>query len=179
MERCPWLKNYDKGVPRTLKPYPPKTMIDIVDESARARPYRAVLFFQGSRLLYADFIRQSDALAAGLISLGVQKGDRVAMLLPNCPQMILGFHAIWKAGAIAVPVNPLYTEHEMEHALNEVGAAAVIALTPFYTAVKAVQARTGVKAVIATNVKEYLPAHMGLLFTLVKEKKEGHRIALQ
>ena len=179
MEQYPWLKNYDKGVPHTLHPYPHKTMIDIVDESARARPYRAMLFFKGSRLLYADFVRQSDALASGLISLGVQKGDRVAMLLPNCPQMILGFHAIWKAGAIAVPVNPLYTEHEIEHALNEVGAAAVIALTPFYNAVKAAQTRTGVKAVIATSIKEYLPAHMGLLFTLVKEKKEGHRIALQ
>jgi long-chain acyl-CoA synthetase len=101
MSDYPWLKNYDKGVPPTLQPYPQKTMIDIVDESARAKPYRAMLYFKGAKVLYADFIRQSDALAAGLVAQGVQKGDRVAMLLPNCPQMVIGFQAIWRAGAIA------------------------------------------------------------------------------
>jgi len=175
----PWLKNYDKGVPPTLGPYPQKTMIDFVDESAQAKPYRAMLYFKGSKVLYADFIRQSDALAAGLLAQGVQKGDRVAMLLPNCPQMVIGFHAIWKAGAIAVPVNPLYTEHEIEHSLNEVAARAVIVLNPFYNAVKNIQDKTKVKTVIATNIKEYLPAPLSLLFTLAKEKKEGYRIDLK
>ena len=136
MSDYPWLKNYDKGVPPTLQPYPQKTMIEVVDESAKAKPYRAMLYFKGSKVLYADFIRQSDSLAAALVAMGVQQGDRVAMLLPNCPQMVIGFHAIWKAGAIAVPVNPLYTEREIEHSLNEVDARAVIVLNPFYNAVK-------------------------------------------
>jgi long-chain acyl-CoA synthetase len=175
----PWLKNYDKGVLPTLEPYPQKTMIDFVDESAEAKPYRAMLYFKGSRVLYADFIRQSDALAAGLVAQGVQKGDRVTMLLPNCPQMVIGFQAIWKAGAIAVPVNPLYTEHEIQHALNEVDARAVIVLNPFYNAVKNIQDKTKVKTVIATNIKEYLPAPLSWLFTLAREKKEGYRIALK
>ncbi len=86
----PWLKNYDKGVPPTLQPYPQKTMIEIVDESAKAKPYRAMLYFKGAKVQYADFIRQSDALAAGLVAQGVQKGDRVAMLLPNCPRWSSG-----------------------------------------------------------------------------------------
>jgi len=175
----PWLKNYDKGVPAMLEPYPQKTMVDFVDESATAKPYRAMLYFKGAKVLYADFIRQSDALAAGLVAQGVQKGDRVAMLLPNCPQMVIGFQAIWKAGAIAVPVNSLYTEHEIEHSLNEVDARAVIVLNPFYSAVKHIQDKTKVKTVIATNIKEYLPAHLSLLFTLARENKEGYRIALQ
>jgi len=179
MADYPWLKNYDKGVPSTLQPYPQKTMIEIVDESAKAKPYRAMLYFKGSKVLYADFIRHSDALAAALVAMGVQKGDRVAMLLPNCPQMIFGFQAIWKAGAIAVPVNPLYTEHEIEHALNEVDARAVIVLNPFYNAVKNIQGKTGVKFVIATNIKEYLPQPLRLLFTLAKEKKEGYHISLK
>ena len=179
MTEYPWLKNYDKGVPATLQPYPAKTMIEIVDESARAKPYRAMLYFKGATVQYADFIRQSDALAAGLVAQGVRKGDRVVMLLPNCPQMVIGFQAIWKAGAIAVPVNPLYTEHEIEHALNEVDARAVIVFNPFYNAVKNVQGKTKVKTVIATNVKEYLPAGLRLLFTLAKEKKEGYRIELK
>ncbi len=179
MADYPWLKNYDKGVPPTLEPYPQKTMVDFVDESAAAKPYRAMLYFKGARVLYADFIRQSDALAAGLVAQGVQKGDRVAMLLPNCPQMVIGFQAIWKAGAIAVPVNPLYTEHEIEHSLNEVDARAVIVLNPFYNAVKNIQDKTKVKFVIATNIKEYLPPLLSLLFTLAKEKKEGYRVSLK
>ena len=178
MINYPWLKNYDEGVPRTLEPYPQKTLIEVVDESARAKPYRAMFYFKGSSLLYDDFVRQSDALAAGLVALGVRKGDRVAMLLPNSPQIVISFYGIWKAGAIAVPINPLYTERELKHALKEVEAAAVIVLNPFYQAVKNIQAGTSLKTVIATNIKEYLPAHLGLLFTLAKEKKEGYRISL-
>ena len=178
MENYPWLKNYDRGVPYTLQPYPQKTMIDVVDESCKAKPYRSLFFFKGTRLTYDDFVRRSDSLAAGLVALGVKKGDRVAMLLPNSPQMVLGFHGIWKAGAIAVPINPLYTEHELEYALKEVDASAVIVLNPFYNAVKHIQPRTNVKNVIATNIKEYLPAYLGMLFTLAREKKEGYRISL-
>ena len=179
MDNYPWLKNYDEGVPRTLEPYPQTTMIEVVDRSAKAKPYRAMFYFKGARLLYDDFVHQSDALAAGLVALGVKRGDRVALLLPNTPQMVLSFHAIWKAGAVAVPINPLYTERELEHALTEVDAAAVIVLNPFYQAVKNIQARMTMGFVIATSIKEYMPAHLGLLFTLAKEKKEGSRISLQ
>jgi len=179
MENYPWFKNYDKGVPRTLEPYPGTTMIEVVDESAKAKPYRAMFYFKGHRLLYHDFVRQSDALAAGLVALGIKKGERVALLLPNSPQMVLAFQGIWKAGAIAVPINPLYTEHELKHALTEVDASAVIVLNPFYPAVKNIQADTAIRTVIATSIKEYLPAHLGLLFTLAREKKEGYRISLQ
>jgi long-chain acyl-CoA synthetase len=179
MDRHPWLEYYDEGVPRTLYPRPQKTMIEIVDESAKAKPYRAMLYFKGARLLYDDFVRQSDSLAAGLVALGVKRGDRVALLLPNSPQMVLSFHGIWKAGAIAVPIDPLFRESELEHALAEADAAAVIVLNPYYLTIKNIQAGTAVRAVIATSIKEYMPAHLGLLFTLAKEKKEGSRISLQ
>jgi long-chain acyl-CoA synthetase len=179
MVEYPWLKNYDVGVPHTLQPYPARTMIEVVDESAAAKPYRAFLYFQGSKLLYDDFVRSSDALAAGLAAAGVCRNDRVALVLPNCPQLILGLHAVWKAGAIAVPVNPYYTEHELELVFNEVGVTAVIALTPFYQAVKNIQPRTGVRTVIATSIKEYLPQHKRLLFGVVMEKEKGHHIDLQ
>jgi long-chain acyl-CoA synthetase len=179
MDRHPWLEYYDEGVPRTPYPHPQKTMIGIVDESAKAKPYRAMLYFKGARLLYDDFVRQSDSLAAGLVALGVKKGDRVALLLPNSPQMVLSFHAIWKAGAVAVPIDPLFTERELEHALAEVAAVAVIVLNPYYRAVKNIRVGNALRAVIATGIKEYMPAHLGLLFTLAKEKKEGSRISLQ
>jgi long-chain acyl-CoA synthetase len=179
MDKYPWLKNYDEGVPRTLDPYPQKTMIEVVDESAKAKPYRAMFYFKGARLLYDDFVRQSDALAAGLVAHGVKKGDRVALLLPNSPQMVLSFHAIWKAGGVAVPIDPLYTKRKLEHALTGVEATAVIVLNPFYQTIKNLQARTAIRTVIATSIKEYLPAHLGLIFTLAQEKKDGYRISMQ
>lgn len=179
MEKTPWLKHYDEGVPHTLKPYPERTLMDVVSETARQYPERPLLLFKGNSISYGELERLSDTLAAALAKLGIQKGDRVALLLPNSPQLVIGEFGCWKAGAIAVPMNPLYTESELEFAFNECGAETTIVLTPFYAKVKAIQSRTKLRNVIATNIKEYLSPLMQFLFTLLKEKKEGHRINLQ
>jgi long-chain acyl-CoA synthetase len=174
-----WVKQYDTGVPASLAPYPERTMIDVLSESARQRPNHPALLFQGSSISYGELDRQSSIFASALIKLGIKPGDRVALLLPNCPQFILSMFGIWKAGGMIVPLNPLYTERELEHALCECSAETVIVLTPFYDKVKAIQPRTAVRNVIATNIKEFLPTGKQILFTLLKEKKDGHRIALQ
>jgi len=179
MNEKPWFKSYDEGVPHTLKPYPRKGLLDVVSETARQRPDHPALLFKGAQVSYAQLERESDTFAAALAEMGVQKGDRVALLLPNCPQAVIGQFGAWKAGAIVAPLNPLYTERELEHALNECGAETAVVLTPFYAKLKALQPRTPVQRVIATNIKEYLPPLLRLLFTLLKEKKEGHRITLQ
>jgi long-chain acyl-CoA synthetase len=114
-----------------------------------------------------------------LVALGVKKGDCVAFLLPNSPQSFIAQLGVWKAGGIAVPINPLYTEVELQRLLNECGAETVAVLTRFYNKVKALQPRTHVRRIIATNIKEYLPPLMSLLVTLFREKGEGHRIKLQ
>jgi long-chain acyl-CoA synthetase len=121
----------------------------------------------------------SNAFGAALVDLGVRKGDRVALLIPNSPQAIIAQLGAWKAGAIVCPINSLYTAAELEFALREVGAETVVVLTPFYQKVKTLQERCGVKRIIATNIKDHLSLPLRLLFTLVKEKKEGHRIQLQ
>jgi long-chain acyl-CoA synthetase len=154
-------------------------MIDVVDESAQARPYRAVFFFQGGKLLYDDYVRFSNALAVGLAAMGIKKGDRVAMLLPNSPQMVIGFQGIWRAGAVAVPVDPLATEFELQHILKEIDPAAVIVLNPFYDIVKKMQAGTNIKTVIATSIKDYMPANMSFVYTLTQERKNGGRVRLE
>ena len=174
-----WFKNYDKGVPLTLAPYPQSTLLDVVSESASQRPDHPALLFQGNTVSYSELDRLSTSLANALTELGVKPGDRVALLLPNSPQIILSLFGIWKAGGIVVPLNPLYTEPELEHALSEAGAETVIVLTPFYHKVKAIQLRTPVRNVIATNIKEFLPAFKKVLFTVLKEKKDNHRIELQ
>lgn len=175
----PWLKNYDEGVPYSLEPYPEQTLLDVVSDTVRQRPNHTALIFKGRRLSYSELEKLSDAFANALVALGVKKGDRVALLLPNSPQSIITQLGIWKAGGIAAPINPLYTEGELERLLNECGAETVVVLTRFYKKVKALQPRTRVRRIIATNIKEYLPTLLSLLFTLFKEKKEGHRIKLQ
>jgi long-chain acyl-CoA synthetase len=179
MENKPWIQNYDKGVPATLQPYPKKTLIDVMRETATQRPKHPALIFKGKTITYSELDRLSDALANALVSMGIKRGDRVALVMPNIPQFVIAEFAIWKAGAVTACINPLYTGFELEHALRECGAETAIVMTLFYNTVKEVQAKTGVKRVIATSVKEYLPFVTRLLFTLVKEKKEGHRITLK
>jgi long-chain acyl-CoA synthetase len=174
-----WLEHYDEGMPHTLQPYPQRTLLDVVSDTARQRPDHPALLFKGARLSYGELERLSDTFAAALVAQGVEKGDRVALLMPNCPQFVIGQLGAWKAGAIVVPVNPLYTERELSLVLRDCGAKTVLVLTPFYEKVKAVQPHTGLRCVIATNIKEYLPPHLRLLFSAFREKKEGHRIALE
>ena len=131
MSKNHWLKHYDIGVPHTLKPYPEWTLLDIVSETVRQRPDFPAMLFEGASISYYELDKFSNALATALVGIGIRKGDRVALLLPNSPQMIIGEMGIWKAGGIAVPVNPMYTERELAYALNECGAETVIVLTPF------------------------------------------------
>ncbi len=179
MDASPWLTHYDQGVPHSLRPYPDKTLVDVVSETARQRPAHTALIFKGARMPYRELERLTDTFAAALVALGVKKGDRVAFVGPNSPQGIIAQFGAWKAGAIFAPLNPIYTERELELALNECGAETVVVLTAFYNKIKSFQSNTKVKRVIATNIKEYLPPMLRALFTLAKEKKEGHRIALQ
>jgi len=179
MDDKPWFKSYDPGLPHTLQPYPQCTLLDAIADTVRQRPDHTALIFKGQRMCYRELERLSDAFAAALSGMGVRKGERVAIVVPNSPQAILGQVGAWKAGAIVAPLNALYTERELEYSLNEIRAETVLVLTPFYEKIKAIQPRTQVRRVIATNIKEYLSPALRLLFTLVKEKKEGHRASLQ
>jgi long-chain acyl-CoA synthetase len=150
-----------------------------LSDTVRQRPNHTALIFKGRRLSYSELEKLSDAFANALATLGVKKGDRVVLILPNSPQSIITQIGVWKSGGIAVPINPLYTEHELERLLTECGAETVVVLTRFYKKIKSIQSHTRVRHVIATNIKEYLPRFLSLLFTLFKEKKEGHRIRLK
>jgi long-chain acyl-CoA synthetase len=184
MERKPrtndvrWLRQYDEGVPHTLRPYPERTLLDVVSDTARQRPDHPALLFKGAHLSYVELERLSDAFAAALVAQGVQKGDRVALLLPTCPQFIIAQLGAWKAGAIVAPINPLYTESELEHMLDECGAKTAVVLSRFYDKVRSLCQCTELRCIIAANIKAYLPPFLRLLFTLFREKQEGHRVTL-
>lgn len=171
-------RHYDQGVATTLLPYPNRTLLDYLFENAARWPSRPALFFKGATVTYSQLEKSSTRLSAGLASLGVRPGDRVAIILPNCPQFIVAEIAAWKAGAIACPINPTYTDRELEAALNATGAETAVVLNRFYDKLKAVQPQTAVKRVIATGIKDFLPVVKRIGYTLLKEKSDGERVAI-
>src|SRR5947199_2150678 len=174
----PWLAHYDDGVPATLAPYSEQTLVDVVRETAAERPRHPAVLFKGARLSYGELNGLSDGFAAWLAARGVVKGDRVALIMPNCPQVIIAQLGVWKAGAVAVPLNPLSSEEELAHALAGTGARAAVVLSRFYHKIKHLQPGTALEVVIATNIKEFLPPVLRLAYTLLKERKEGDRVVL-
>ena len=177
MSARPWLEHYDPDVPESLT-YPDGSLLDFLRRHASERPDATALIFKGRLTRWGALDRASDACAVGLASLGVRAGDKVALILPTCPQWVIAQLAVWKLGAVVAALNPIYTENELGMLLRATGARYAIALTRVYGRVKAVQPQTALELVVATNIKEYLPRHLAALFTLFKEKKEGHRISL-
>jgi long-chain acyl-CoA synthetase len=173
-----WFQRYDEGVPTTLEPYPERTLLDYLTEAARNWPDRPALLFKGSKVSYGQLEEESDSLAAGLVAIGVKRGDRVALCLPNCPQFMIAEFAAWKAGAIVCPFNPTYSDREMGEALRATGAETLVVLNRFYGKVKGIQSTTSLKRVVTTNIKEYLPPLLRIAYTFLKEQKEGDRISL-
>ena len=162
MNGRPWLKNYDAGVPYTLSPYPQRTLLDVMDDTTRLKPGHTSFIFKGARISHRQLDRWSTTLAAALAALGVKKGDRVVLLLPNCPQAVISQIAAWKVGAIVAPLNPMYTERELEGALQRCGAETAVVLTPFYAKLKAVQPRLTAYPQAPTRKSEQFPAHVNL-----------------
>jgi long-chain acyl-CoA synthetase len=176
---APWLAHYDDDVPPTLEPYPSTTLLEAVAEHARGTPDTPAMHFKGATLSYGTLERLSDACAAAFAALGVARGDRVGLLLPNCPQFFIAELGAWKLGAIVAPLNPIYTEHELEGPIREHGIETVVTLTRFYERIKSLQPRTALRRVIATNIKEFFPPLLRVLFTIAREKRDGDRITLR
>jgi long-chain acyl-CoA synthetase len=184
----PWLKRYDPQVPHSLAPYPDHPLHQFLIEAAQQQG-DAVATITSARLPLAGRVKAtldyrtlnaaSDALAAALVDFGLRKGDRVALIMPNCAQFVIAFFGILKAGGVVVALNPTYPPRRLQEQLVDSGARAAIVLSLFYNNLKQIQAETPVEHVIVTNIKEYLPGAARFLFGIAKEKKEGHRIEKQ
>jgi long-chain acyl-CoA synthetase len=175
---APWLDHYDPGVPATLAPYPTRTLLDYAADWARTFPNDPALLFKGAAMTWAELEQAADACAAAFHALGVKRGDRVGLLLPNCPQFFIAELGAWKLGAIIAPLNPIYTEHELEPPIRDNHIETIVTLTRFYHRVKRIQPRTPLRRVIATNIKEHFPPVLRFLFTVVRETKDGDRVTL-
>lgn len=181
----PWIKCYDKGVSNTLT-YPKIALHDFLRQTAARLPNQPALITAPRKLpllgrlshtvTYGQLDRESDALAAALVDLGLKKGDRVAIVMPNMVAFAISFYAILKAGGVVAAVNPTYPADKMQLQIDDCDAEFVLCMSLFYKTVKEIQSKTKVKSVIVANVKEYFPPLMKFLFEKTREKKDGHYI---
>ena len=174
----PWLAHYEPGVPPTLD-YPAVPLHGLLEQTAERYPERVATVFFGAKLSYRALNEAANRFAHALLHLGLQRGERVALMLPNCPQFLIAFYGALKAGAVVSAVNPLYTPRELEYQLNDAEVATLVTLSKFYPTVEAVRGQTALQRVIVTNIKEYLPMARRTLFMLFKERQEGHRVSLR
>ncbi len=153
----PWLRHYDHWVPPHLT-YPSRPLGDILAIAAVHRPDGTATHFLGAELTFGDLKRQSDALAAALAELGIAKGDRVGIMLPNCPQYIVATFGILRLGAVVVNVNPSYTPREAAIVAVDSGVRAIVTLDLLAPLVAGIRGATGIEHVIVTSLAEYSAA---------------------
>ena len=148
-QSMPWLKQYPDSVPAELDTAAFPTLTALLDDSLRRYPQRTAFSYMGSALRYADLDAQSRALAAYFqTGLGLQKGERIALMMPNVPQYPVAVLAALRAGLVVVNVNPLYTARELEHQLQDSGAKAIVIMENFAATLQQCLARTGVQHVV-------------------------------
>ena len=161
----PWIRFYEAGVAASLI-YPDLTLGGVLAETARKFPDHTAVLFYGKRITFSELNRMVNRFANALLASGVRKGDRVALMLPNIPQMVIGYYGAVRTGAIAVATNPLYHEHELEVQLKDSGSETLVALDMFYPVISRVLPKTGVKRLILCGIKDYLPFPLNLLYPI-------------
>ena len=154
--RC-HVSHYDAGVPATLAPYPDRTLSTTSPTRRATRPHSPALLFKGATITYGELERLSDACAAAFAALGVQRGDRVALLLPNCPQFFIAAVRRLEARRDRRAAEPDLHRARARRPLREHGVETIVTLTRFYERVKPCSRGRRVRRVIATNIKEYFP----------------------
>lgn len=166
-----WLKHYPEDIPHTID-YPEVPLFKFLDDSAKNFPDTTATIFMGAKLTYKQLAEQVNQFACGLSELGIKKGDRVALLFPNCPQSIIAFYAALKIGAIVVQNNPLYVERELQYQMNNSGAETMITLDMkiMYPKIENIKKKTNLKNVIVSSLKEYLPFPQNMLYPVAKRK---------
>ncbi|MDQ0014738.1 long-chain acyl-CoA synthetase [Variovorax boronicumulans] len=163
----PWLSSYPQGVPADIDASHYSSLVGLMEESFTKYADRTAYSFMGKDVSYAETDRQSKAFAAYLQGLGLVKGDRVAAMMPNCPQYPIAVAAILRAGLILVNVNPLYTPRELEHQLKDSGAKAIVIMENFGTTLQQCIAATPVKHIVLTSMGDRLGFLKGALVNYV------------
>ncbi|WP_062049890.1 long-chain fatty acid--CoA ligase [Bacillus sp. JCM 19034] len=166
-----WLNSYPQEVSLSYE-YPKQNLAHFMIDTAIKYPKKKALYFLGTSMTYDELLTKTYTFANALKNIGIHKGDRVAIMLPNCPQAIISYYASLMIGAIVVQTNPTYVERELEYQLNDSDTKLIIALDLLYNRIQRVVPKTNVDYQIFTSIKDYLPFPKNLLYPL-KVKKDG------
>ncbi|TSB45983.1 long-chain-fatty-acid--CoA ligase [Alkalicoccobacillus porphyridii] len=169
MQDSVWLEHYPAEVQPSYD-YPKQHLARFMIDSAEKYPDQIAIHFLGKKLTYKQLLDSTYRMANSLLTLGVQKGDRVAIMLPNCPQAVISYYGALLTGAVVVQTNPLYTERELKHQLTDSGSEYLITLDILSKRVNNVLPETDVKHTIFTSIKDYLPFPKNVLYPLTLRK---------
>ena len=167
----PWLNSYDEGVPSSLD-YDSLPLYAYLDQAAQKTPNRTAIRFRNVKISYKKLHTMAEVMAANLRNHGVQKGDRISIMLPNLPQTIISFWAAFKVGAVLVMTNPLYMEKELVHQLEDSGAKFMITLDLLWPKINALRHKLPIRKFFITRISEGLGFPLNHLYTF-KTKRDG------
>ncbi len=170
MDHQPWLAHYPVQVNGHLD-YPDIPLTQILKDAVEKYPDNRAIHFLGKNITYQELYDKVLRFASVLRSLGVKKGDRIALMLPNCPQAVFCYYGVLQVGGIVVQTNPLYMEKELTHQLNDSGASILVCLDLVYPKVKKVWEHTNLKEVLVTGLQDYLPFPKNWIFPIIQKRK--------
>ena len=171
----PWYASYPDDVPRTLAPYPEKNLFAILEESAARFPDRPAIAWFGRHISYKELLGEVERFSAALVSLGVERGDRVGLILPNCPQYVIAYFATVRIGAVIVGNNPLYSQRELVHQLNDAGCDVVVVLDQLYPTLKSIEEDFRPRHIVVTGLEDYMPFPKNVLAPRLVFKKQAKK----
>lgn len=172
MEERLWHKNYDEGVFPSLT-YRNIPLKEALVEAAQEYPEKDALIFLDAKISYRSLNDAANRFANALIALGVKPGDKVALLMPNMPQFVMASYGVWKAGAVVVPNNPLYTDSELEYQINNSDSVVLVTLDLLAARIIKLKQRTALKAIVVVHIRDYLKFPKKQLLPIIA--KDKHR----
>lgn len=178
MENKPWLKHYPPQIPHTLT-YEETSLQQLLKNTAEKYPNKIAIHFNGKELSYQELYDSALKFAGYLQKIGIQKGDRVAIMLPNTPQSVISFYGVMMAGGIVVQTNPMYTERELAFQMKDSGAKAIVALDILFPRIKKIQGETELEHIIITAIKDYLPFPKNLVYPFIQKKQYGFSVKVE
>lgn len=164
-----WHRHWPEGIPKTIE-YPKITLSGLLRRTAEKFPERVAIRFFNTSLTYREFDQAANRFASGLVKMGIQPGDRVALFLPNTPHHPIALFGTLRAGAIAVQTSPLYTPRELEVQLNDAGASTIVTMDLFWNTLVKTKPKTGIGKVVVCDVAEFLRPPLRWLYPIKKRR---------
>lgn len=173
-----WLASYPKEVPHSIE-LPEIPVHQFLTQAFESMPNKVAIHFMGRELTYKELYESALKFANYLRSLGVEKGDRVAIMLPNCPQAVIAYYGTMYAGGVVVQTNPLYTERELQYQMADSGAKVILVMDILYPRAMKILHETKIENVIVSGIKDYLPFPKNLVYPFIQKKQYGFSVKVE